>query len=100
MGIIYLLLFFPAVTIQAFRTSKKTKISEHLTIALRRISVVGLFLLAGLIVSSAYIHDQRSKADFQRLLKSSQATRQNIKKDIVSIGCPGPSINSQQRAKK
>lgn len=74
MGIIYLLLFFPVVTIQAFRNSKKTKINDHLAVALRRISVVGLFLLAGLIVSSTYIHKQRSKADFQRLLKPQKSS--------------------------
>jgi len=76
MGIIYFLLFFPAVTLQSFRNSKKTKISEHLTVALRRISIVSIFLLMGLTLSSIYIHSQRSKADFQRLLKSPQATRQ------------------------
>jgi hypothetical protein len=74
MGIIYLLLFFPVVTIQAFRNSKKTKINEPLAVALRRISVVGLFLLSGLIVGSTYIHNQRSKADFQRLSKPFKAS--------------------------
>ena len=84
MGIIYLLLFFPMVTIQAFRNSEKTKINEHLAVALRRISVVSLFLLVGLIVSSTYIHNQRSKADFQRLLKPPKASVTKPKTSIIA----------------
>lgn len=83
MGIIYLLLFFPAVTLQAFRNSKKTKISEHLTVALRRISIVGIVLLMGLTVSSIYIHSHRSEADFQRLLTSPKATTQHVIRNQV-----------------
>jgi hypothetical protein len=84
MGIIYLLLFFPAVTLQAFRNSKKTKISEHLTVALRRISIVSIVLLIGLTVSSIYIHSHRSEADFQRLFTSPKAaTRHVIRNQVV-----------------
>jgi hypothetical protein len=83
MGIIYLLLFFPPVTLQAFRNPKKTKISSHLAVALRRISIVGIVLLVGLTVSAIYIHSQRSKADFQRLFAFSQTAPQTINARMV-----------------
>jgi uncharacterized membrane protein (DUF485 family) len=84
MGVIYLLLFFPLVTLQAFRDPKKTRISAQLATALRRISIVGIVLLIGLTVSAIYIHNQRSKADFQRLLAFSQTTRQTINAQVIT----------------
>ena len=81
MGIFYLLLFFPVVTVKAFRPALAAQLSEPLSTALKRISVVSSLVLVVLIASSVYIHSHRSRADFLHMLNSSQVSQQ-IKADI------------------
>ncbi len=81
MGIIYLLLYFPVVTIKAFLSSKKSPLSPDLVSSLRRISLLGTLVLAGLIASSIYIHSHRSKAEFHQMLSSSQHNQHQVLKN-------------------
>jgi hypothetical protein len=71
LAVIYLLFFFPKVTFTSFFPSSKSRIKGPTTVMLRRISIVSVLVLAGLITTSIYIHSQRSKSEFQRLLHAS-----------------------------
>ena len=77
-GILYLLLFFPTVTLKAFFPAQELSIRPELVTALRRISIVGILMLAGLIASSIYIHSHRSKAEFKQMLSAPPPIRQLV----------------------
>ncbi len=76
LAILYLLLFFPMVTVRAFSSAKRSRINGPAAVMLRRVSIVSLLLLTGLIGTSIYIHSQRSKAEFYQLLSNPRASSQ------------------------
>jgi hypothetical protein len=87
LAVIYLLLFFPKVTFTSFFPSSKSRIKGPTTVMLRRISIIGAMVLAGLITTSIYIHSQRSKSEFQSLLHVSNPIEYRF---VKALSCQRP----------